>query len=373
MNKLGIISDKDFEILNYPPYPRPYFESFETPLRIKCIMDYFEKNNLFEDNRIKKIPIQTFDEIETIIELVHTKYHIDSIKSFSHMGSGNIGESVFITRDTFLLAKKAVEGTITAFNSVLTGDVQQSFAFIRPPGHHALREVASGLCIFNNIAVGIQYLRKIKKTAKKIAIIDIDNHYGDGIAKFFYEDPDVLYFSVHEYDFEQGELGFIHELGSKEGIGHNINFPIPYKTTDKQYLEFFDVLELIFSEFQPDIIIVACGFDCHYTDPIGNCLLTANSYIQFTQKLLRLAKEICDGKISFILEGGYNLNALPICSYSIIKTLLGDPVALPTVEKIIFPEDSEITETITRIKTELKGLLKDFWSGFEKSPILKKE
>lgn len=363
MNNVGIISDKDFEMLNYPPYPRPYFESFETPLRIKYIMDYFEKNNLFEDNRIKKIPIQTFDEIETIIELVHTKYHIDSMKFFFHMGFGSIGESVFITKDTFQLAKKAVEGTITAFNSVLTGDVKQSFAFIRPPGHHALRDVASGLSIFNNISVGIEYLRKIRKNAKKIAIVDIDNHYGDGIAKFFYEDPDVLYFSVHEYDFEQGELGFIHELGSKEGIGYNINFPIPPKTTDQYYLEFFDVLELIFSEFRPEMIIVACGFDCHYTDPIGNCLLTANSYIQFTQKLLGLAKKICDGKISFILEGGYNLNALPICSYSIIKTLLADPVALPFVEKIIFPEDLDIKETITRIKTELIGLLKDFWSG----------
>ncbi len=363
MNNIGIISDKDFEMLNEPPFPRPYFEAFETPLRIKCIKDYFEKEKLFEDNRIKKIPIRNLEKIETILELVHTKYHVDSIKYFSNLASGSVGETVFITEETFKLAKKAIEGTITAFNSVISGEVNQSFAFIRPPGHHALRDVASGLCIFNNIAVGIQYLRKIKKNAKKFAIIDIDNHYGDGIAKFFYEDPEVLYFSIHEYDFDQGELGFIHELGNNEGLGYNINFPIPPKTTDKYYLEFFDILEAVFSEFKPEIIIVACGFDCHYTDPIGNCLLTANSYIKFTQKLLILANNVCNGKISFILEGGYSLSALPICSYSIVKTLLGDMVNLPSQEKIEFPEDLDISKVIAKVKGELNNLLRDYWSN----------
>jgi acetoin utilization deacetylase AcuC-like enzyme len=361
MNTVGIISDKDFEILNEPPYPHPYFESFENPLRIKCIMDYFKKEKLFEENRVKKIPINKFDD--SIIELVHSKYHIDSIKFFSKMGSGNIGETVYITKDTFNLSKKAIEGTITALSSVISGDINQSFAFIRPPGHHALRDIASGLCIFNNIAIGIQYLRNIRKIANKIAIIDIDNHYGDGLAKIFYEDQDVLYFSVHEYDFEQGELGSIYELGNNKGLGYNINFPIPCNTTDDYYLEFFDIMEPIFTKFNPELIIVACGFDCHYTDPIGNCLLTANSYIKFTQKLLKLANKICNGKISFILEGGYSLSALPICSFSIIKELLGEQVDLPIQEKIKFPENLEISKTIRQTKTELMDLLRNFWTN----------
>lgn len=359
MNTVGIVSHKDFEVLNEPPYPKPYFESFESPLRIKCIMDYFEKMKLFNDDRIKKIPINVYDEKN--IELVHSKYHIESVKFFSNLGSGSIGESIFITSDTYALSKKAIDATITALSCVLDGTVNQSFAFIRPPGHHALRDVGSGLCIFNNIAVAIQYLKKIKKTANKIGIIDIDNHYGDGLAKFFYEDPDVLYFSIHEYDFDQGELGFIYELGESESAGKNINFPIPPKTTDKYFSELFDIVNPVFTEFKPDIIVVACGFDFHYTDPIGNCLLTAKAYIEFAKKALDLANKICDGKISFVLEGGYSLTALPICSYSMIKTLIGDQIELPFEEKIQLPEDPDVPETISRIKTELLDLLKNFW------------
>jgi acetoin utilization deacetylase AcuC-like enzyme len=356
---VGIITDKDFEVLNDPPYPRPYFESFESPLRIKSIMDYFNKTDLFEDSRVKQLPLTDIDD--SVIELVHSKYHIQSIKYLSDIGSGDAGESVFITKDTYNLAKKAVGATISALSSVINNEVNQSFAFIRPPGHHALRDVASGLCIFNNIAIAIQYLRKVKQAINKVAIVDIDNHYGDGIAKFFYEDPDILYFSIHEYDFDQGELGFIFEIGEGDGLGKNINFPIPPKTTDKYFLELFDIVDPIFSEFKPELIVIACGFDGHFTDPIGNCMLTANAYIQFTHKILDLAKRLCNGKLSFVLEGGYSQSALPICSYSIIQTLLGDQVELPFEEKISLPEDPELKNTISRVKAELINILKNFW------------
>ena len=235
-----------------------------------------------------------------------------------------MGDEIFITEDTFELAKKAVGGTIQAIKSVLNSDVNQSFALVRPPGHHALQEKASGLCIFNNIANSIIYLKKKLHYNKKIAIIDIDAHFGDGLVQYFYDDPSVLYFSVHEFDFVEGDIGFIDELGEGEGLGKSINFPIPMNTSDEDFLEFLDILEPVLNEFTPDIMIIAAGFDLYFADPIGNGLLTSISYYNFTEKLLKIAEKICEGKLVFILEGGYSLIGLPHCVYAVLKALIGE-------------------------------------------------
>ncbi|TFG22211.1 MAG: histone deacetylase, partial [Promethearchaeota archaeon] len=354
--KIGIVIDNDFASKNNPPYPRPMFLSYENPNRIKGIISYFEKIHLFEDDRIIKLAPMEIDE--EIVQLAHSKYYIDSIKRLSNLGSGLMGDEVFITKDTFNLAKKAIGGAIRAVESVIKNDVNQSFALIRPPGHHALREMGSGLCIFNNIANTILYLRKILKYEKKIAIIDIDDHLGDGIVRYFYNDPSVLYFSVHEFDFVEGELGFPDELGEGEGLGKNINFPVPAGVSDNEFLEFFDILDPILREYQPDLIIIATGFDFYFDDPLGNGNLTSISYFNFAERILRIADEVCEGKIAFILEGGYSLIGLPFCVHAIIKGLLNEHFELPLFENLEFRYESKMEEII-KIKNSLKELLKN--------------
>ncbi|MFX1392361.1 MAG: histone deacetylase [Promethearchaeota archaeon] len=360
--KIGIVIDKDFALKNRPPYPRPMFVSYENPNRIKGIMSYFDKIHLFEDDRIIKLAPMEIDE--KIIQLAHSKYYIDSIKRLSNFGSGLIGEEVFITKNTFYLAKKAIGGAICAVENVINRKVNQSFALIRPPGHHALREMGSGLCIFNNIANTVLYLRKILKYEKKIAIIDIDDHLGDGILQYFYNDPSVLYFSVHEFDFVEGELGFPDELGEGEGLGKNINFPIPAGVSDGEILEFMDILEPILNEYQPDLILIAAGFDMYFADPVGNCNLTSLSYFKFTEKILKIAEEVSEGKLSFILEGGYSLIGLPICVHAIIKALLNEHFERPLFENLEFQYESKM-EDIIKIKNSLKELLKIYWNLIE--------
>jgi len=301
---------------------------------------------------------------EEIIELAHSRYYIDSIKRLSNFGSGLIGDEVFITNDTFYLAKKAIGGAISAVENVLNRKVNQSFALIRPPGHHALREMGSGLSIFNNIANMVLYLRKILKYEKKIAIVDIDDHLGDGIVQYFYHDPSVLYFSVHEFDFVEGELGFPDELGEGEGLGKNINFPIPSGMSDGEFLEFMDILEPILKEYQPDLIIIAAGFDMYFADPVGNCNLTSLSYFRFTEKILKIAEEVCEGKLSIILEGGYSLIGLPFCVHAIIKALLIERYERPLFEKLDIQYESKMEEII-KIKSSLKVLLKNYWNSIE--------
>ena len=362
INKIGLIIDEDFAIKNIPPYPHPTFLSYETPLRIKSILNLLEIKEIFANERITKINPISIEE--SVLNLAHTIYHIESIRNFSNRGYGLLGDEIFITEDTYELAKKAVGGTIQAIKSVLEHSVNQSFAFIRPPGHHALREKASGLCIFNNIANAIIFLREKSNYNKKIAIIDIDAHFGDGLVQYFYDDPNVLYFSVHEFDFVEGDIGFIDELGEGEGLGKSINFPIPMNTSDEDFLEFMDILEPILMEFAPDLIIVAAGFDLYFADPIGNGLLTSISYYNFTKKLLKIAEKICERKLVFILEGGYSLIGLPHCVYAVIMALIGEEYEPPIFEKICFPTEVK-NEDISKIKNSLRNLLADYWNSLK--------
>ncbi|MFX1329544.1 MAG: histone deacetylase [Promethearchaeota archaeon] len=358
-NKIGIITDGDFATKHAPPYPHPFFCSYETPLRIQSVLTYLEKKGIFNNNRIIKIEPKLIDQ--SVINLAHTKYYIDSIKHLSDLGNGLLNDEIFLTKDTFELAKKAIGGTIKAIEDVLNKNVNQSIALVRPPGHHALRETGSGLCIFNNIANSILYLRERLHYYKKIAIIDIDNHFGDGLVQYFYEDPSVLYFSVHEFDFVEGDIGFINELGEGEGLGKSINFPIPMNISDEEFLEFMDLLELILNEFNPDLIIVAAGFDMYFADPIGNGLLTSISYYRFTEKLLKISERICEGKLVYILEGGYSLIGLPVCIYAVFKALLKESYEPPSFEKLQYSNTSK-KQDIKKIKSALKKLLSDHWS-----------
>lgn len=357
--KVGIVLDEDFASKHIPPYPKPTFIAFETPLRIREVLDYFDRVNLFDDKRLIKISPKEIEE--DVLELAHSKYNIESIKRLSQKGGGFIGDEVFISSDTFELAKKAVGGAIIAIESVLDKKCSQSFALIRPPGHHAIRENASGLCIFNNIATSILYLREKLNYKKKIAIIDIDDHFGDGLCQYFYEDPSVLYFSTHEFDFIDGDIGDIDELGEDKGLGYNINFPVPANITDDLFLEFMEIAEPILREFKPEIIIVAAGFDMYFADPIGNCMLTSLSYYNFTERILKIAEDICGGRLSFILEGGYSLIGLPRCIHSVIRGLLKEEYIRPDFEKIGPYQPPKKTHLI-KIKEELKKALKPYWT-----------
>ncbi|MFX1340542.1 MAG: histone deacetylase [Promethearchaeota archaeon] len=360
--KIGIVIDDDFAVKNNPPYQHPIFLSYENPLRIKVILEYFEKINLWDDKRIIKLEPKLINE--GLLNLAHTKYYINTVKRLSTYGSGILDEEVFITQDTFSLAKKAVGGTIEAIEKLLKNEVSQSIALVRPPGHHALREKGSGLCIFNNIACSILYLRKEIGYKKKLAIIDIDDHFGDGLVQYFYDDPDVLYFSIHEFDFIENDLGFINELGEGQGLGKNINFPVPAGITDDDFSVFFNILEPILKEYEPDLIIVAMGFDMYFDDPIGNCLLTSISYHKFAEKLLSLAQQVCEGKLAFILEGGYSLIGLPICLQAVTCGLLNKKYEQPLFEKIIFSSESKMEEVV-QIKSKLEKLLKNYWNSLK--------
>jgi acetoin utilization deacetylase AcuC-like enzyme len=360
-NLIGIIVDDDFASKHIPPYPKPSFISFENPLRIKAILNHLEKKQFFNNDRIVKVKPR--DITQVTLEIAHSKYHIEAIKRISSMGGGLLDDEVFLTEDTYNLAKKAVGGAIEAIEGVINNEYSQSFALIRPPGHHAFREKASGLCIFNNIANSILYIRELLNFNQKIAIIDIDAHFGDGLAQYFYDDPSVLYFSIHEFDFTEGDLGLMDELGIDEGIGKNINFPVPEGITNDDFMYCLELLDPVLNEFQPALIIVAAGFDMYYADPIGNCFLTSHVYFQFAEKVIKIAEGVCEGRVAFVLEGGYDIIGLPYCIEAIIKALLNEKFVPPKYEDNLSLTNESKRKEIKSIIAYLKKKLDPYWGG----------
>ena len=359
--KIAFITDTDFTYMHEPPYPKPSFISYENPLRISNILRELNKRGIFLNKNIEKVyPLKITNND---LLLAHSRYHIESIKRISRLGGGIVADEVFITNNSFKLAKKAVGGAIQALKVIIEGEFNHSIAIIRPPGHHALQESASGLCIFNNIAIAILYLRKKLNFQGKIAIVDIDNHFGDGLARYFYEDPTVLYFSIHEFDYQSGDLGMINEVGDGLGKGTNINYPVPPGLTNSEFLSLFDIVEPILEEFQPELIIIATGFDMYFADPIGNNNLTSDAYYQFSNRIKKLSLKLCDGKIAFILEGGYSLIGLPYCTLAIIKALLDEKYQVPEFED--FPMSKSLREEIKKIKYTLLNLLATYWKTLD--------
>jgi acetoin utilization deacetylase AcuC-like enzyme len=359
--KIAIITDSGFTYMHEPPFPKPSFISYENPKRISSILRELKKRGIFEKSNIERIyPLKIM--LNDLL-LAHSRYHVESIKGISRLGGGLISDEVFITKNTFRLAKKAVGGAVQALKVVVEGKFEHSIALVRPPGHHALREAASGLCIFNNIAIAILYLRQKLNFQGKIAIVDIDNHFGDGLARYFYEDPTVLYFSIHEFDYQSGDLGMIKEVGDGLGKGTNINYPLPPGLTNSEFLSLFDIIEPILVDYQPELIIVAMGFDMYFADPIGNNDLTSDAYYQFSNRIKKLSLKLCDGKLAFILEGGYSLIGLPYCTLAIIKALLNEKYQVPEFED--FPISKNLREEIKKIKYTLLHLFAGYWKTLD--------
>ena len=369
-----------FEIVFHPLFnelhelvdPKPTFESYESPLRTRVIWEFFKSkgyiptdfNNegVIENPEIGLLvsqpkPISTKDILR-----VHSNYLVEIVEHLSSIGYGQIGNLVQATSDTKEIALLSAGGAFQAIHDVYTKKVDQSFALIRPPGHHAIRDESDGLCVFNNIAVAIEKLRIESKFKGKIAIIDIDTHYGDGIQKIYYEDPNILYSSIHEY--VPGEPGIASELGAGKGKGFNICYPIPLEADDAYIEGYCRFLKPYIRQYNPELIIVATGLDGHWTEPIGNLSFTSKAYQYFVKWVHTLANTICEGKIAFVLEGGYNLAVLPHLAEIFLCEFTENTQFTP-FEQHIYPYHNEHQtdkKEIKEFEKLLKSVLQPYWN-----------
>jgi len=196
----------------------------------------------------------------------------------------------------------------------IEGRVENAFAMVRPPGHHAGRYSGAGFCYLNNMAIMVQAVKKAG--IKKVLILDWDAHHGNGTQEIFYEDPSVLFTSIHQSPFYPG-TGSIYETGSGTGAGYSINMPVPWGSSDSVYEYLIqEVIIPAAEEFRPDFIAISAGQDNHFTDPLTALALSARGYAEMMKSARNLAERLCDGRLVAVLEGGYGVeSALPYVNH----------------------------------------------------------
>jgi acetoin utilization deacetylase AcuC-like enzyme len=207
------------------------------------------------------------------------------------------------------VALLAVGGLLESAEAVQNGKIQNGFALVRPPGHHAEAQQAMGFCLFNNVAVAAEYLLK-KHGLKRLLIADWDLHHGNGTQHSFYSRDDVLYFSTHQFPHYPG-TGHWSEVGEGRGEGFTVNIPLYAGKGDSDYRAVFqNLLSPIAAEYKPDFILVSAGFDIYQDDPLGGMNVSSTGFGALTRDLMDLAETHCDNRILFTLEGGYDLQGL---------------------------------------------------------------
>ena len=273
----------------------------EQVARISVIEDNFKKLN--NKNLLWKKPSKVSDEI---LLTTHKSEYIKIVKnSFPKKGFSSLDGDTIISPGSKNATLDAVGSIITAIDGVENKEFRNAFCPVRPPGHHAEKNKAMGFCIFNNVAIGANYLIK-KYNYKKIAIVDWDVHASNGTADIFYDNEKVLLISTHQYPYYPG-TGSEQEKGKFNNI---LNIPLPAGTSSEEYLNAFEHVLKKLEEFKPEFILISAGFDAHKDDPLAQFNLTTEDYHTITLRILEASKKFCDGKIVSILEGGYDLKAL---------------------------------------------------------------
>ncbi len=260
----------------------------------------------FED-QIARLAPRAADESELLA--IHDRPHLQRIDAAVAQAPARLDADTFVSARSAEVAKLAAGSAIDLALASSRAGAGVGIAAVRPPGHHAEGDQAMGFCLYNNVAVAA---RALQRTAglEKILILDWDVHHGNGTQHSFDDDPSVLYFSTHQFPYYPG-TGDVHEAGRGAGLGTTVNVPMPAGCGDAEYIGVMQrVLVPVARSFDPDMILVSCGFDAHVDDPLASMDVTAQGYFEMTHIVRALADELCGGRLCFVLEGGYALTGL---------------------------------------------------------------
>ena len=278
----------------------------ENAERLRAIAAALEADEALQARVKNLLPTSASDED---ILRCHGEQLLGQVRSFCERGRPFIDLDTVICPESFKVAKLAAGAAVTAVDEVFKGDLQNAFAFVRPPGHHATANRAMGFCLFNNAAIGARYAQT-RYGAERVLIIDWDVHHGNGTQDIFYKDPSVFYFSTHQYPYYPG-TGAAIETGADQGEGTTLNIPLPEHTSARSHRQAFtEALRAIERDFPPDLIIISAGFDAGRGDPLGGLLLEDSDFADMTKEVMDMADRHAAGRVVSLLEGGYNINTL---------------------------------------------------------------
>jgi len=325
----------------------------ENPYRLQPLYASLEQMPL--DSRLVAVEPR-FATLEELL-LVHDPTYIDRVLDSAEKPQIRFDPDTVTSPKTYKAAWLAAGGVMEAIRAVLDGKVQNAFALIRPPGHHALRDRAMGFCIFNNVAIGARYAMTAHGL-ERVLIVDWDLHHGNGIQSIFYEDPKVLYGSVHRSTYFPW-TGEAEEVGAGAGEGFTVNVPLESGSSDSDYGNVFRHIFLpIVQGFRPEIVLVAAGFDIHYEDPLRSMKVTPSGFARMTHLMMEMANEFCQGRLVLALEGGYSSEAIQDSVTMVLQELTGQSTL--DQEEMKRTEDSQYAGIAKAIEG-VKGIQRRYW------------
>ncbi len=315
----GFVSDPLYELHDSGPgHP-------ERPERIRAALALLRECGLLD----AVAPIAARDASPDELAFVHDRTLVAVVREAAARGDTWLDTDTHAGARSFDAALRAAGGTLAAVDAVLDGAAGNAFALVRPPGHHATPQRAMGFCFFNNVAIAAAHATQ-RHGIERVAIVDIDVHHGNGTQDAFIADPRVLYVSTHQSPFYPG-TGALDETGVGEGAGTTVNLPLPIGCGDAAYRRAHeDIVLPAVRRYAPGLMLVSVGFDAHFADPLAGMRLSNDGYARIAALLIALAEELCDGRIVFALEGGYDLTAVAWGVRNCVELLLGrDPASDP--------------------------------------------
>jgi acetoin utilization deacetylase AcuC-like enzyme len=306
----GVVYDEAYLTHGSPSHP-------ESAQRLVAAVEHLEQVGLWD--QLTRIPARPA-ELEELL-WVHDEDYVEEVEAISRAGGGYLDSDTQLTGETYDVARLAAGGCLAATEAVLLGPVDNALCLVRPPGHHALASRGMGFCFFNNVALAAELALR-RGHRDQVTIVDWDVHHGNGTQDIFYARGDVQYISVHQGWLYPG-TGSIDEVGTDEGAGATINILLPPGAGDDHYGRAFAELILpAVARFDPEMILVSCGFDSHQNDPLARMCLTNMAYYEMTRALMGLAA----GRLLVVLEGGYDPGAMGLGTEAVCRALMGlDP------------------------------------------------
>jgi acetoin utilization deacetylase AcuC-like enzyme len=291
----------------------PLFQEHETgrhpesPARLRAITAQLKRCGLTERCALGSYRPRTPGEICQ----VHAPYVVEQVEELARRGGGYLDPDTVVSSASPAVALAAAGACVSAVDAVVQGQERTALCLVRPPGHHATAIHSMGFCLFNNVALAARHALDAHGLGR-ILIVDWDVHHGNGTQDIFYEDPRVLFFSIHRFDhgFYPG-TGAAEETGRGPGLGYTVNAPIRFGTPREEYhARFLRALEQAADKIKPELVLVSAGFDGHQRDPIGSLGLETEDFATLTQRVMEIARAHAGGRLVSCLEGGYDVQAL---------------------------------------------------------------
>lgn len=258
--------------------------------------------------------------------LVHAPAHVRFVRELAGHGGGSIDFDTYCTAASYEIALEAVGAAIEAVSLACAPGGRAAFALVRPPGHHATPDRSMGFCLFNNAAIGVRHAQQ-RLGVERVAVVDLDVHHGNGTQDTFWTDREVLYCSLHQQPLYPG-TGGAEERGDGRGEGKTLNLPLPPGTGNAVWLAALEqqVVPALVAH-RPQLLVVSCGFDALMNDPLAGLELSWRAYATAMQRLSELASQLCSGRLVAVLEGGYDLEEMPVAATACALAMAGlDPV-----------------------------------------------